>query len=156
MKVEDLKKYKNSLYSSKSRDLASFERYFILICIGMLVFPMTLMNNVIKITEAEYLSLLAIGYCFVLLATFTIMYSFISSANGSDKLWKIVDNFIDYNMLYDNDSDLLDSQVKHIKTQTNSELCITKRRLKNMRHVAVLCLFTGITQFVVFVFFNLN
>lgn len=155
MKVEDLKIYKDSLYSSLSRDLDAFEKNFILISSGMLAFSITFIKDIVKINESIYLPLLFLGWLLILLAVGLMMFTFLSSVNGSNSLWKIVDDYIVQNKLYDKTRDLTPSQDEFIKEATNEELYRIKNRLKTLRKAAIWCFLFGVLFFGSFVSINI-
>lgn len=155
MKVEELKNYKNSLYSSLSRDLDSFEKNFILISSGMLAFSVTFIKDIVKIEGAQFLPLLFLGWFLILLAVGLMMFTFLSSVNGSNSLWKIVDDYIVAEKLYDKTIDLTLAQNEFIKNATNIELYKIKSKLKKLRQAAIWCFLFGVLFFGAFVSINI-
>lgn len=156
MKVEDLKKYKDSLYGSLSRDLDAFEKNFILISSGMLAFSITFIKDIVKIEDAENLVLLFLGWLFILIADGLMMYAFLSSVRGSNKLWKIVDDFIISNDLFNNDDNLSLVQAKNIKQATNNKLYKIKKWLEILRLSAIISFVVGVFVFGLFVSINIS
>lgn len=155
MKVEDLRKYKDSLYSSLSKDLDAFEKNFILISSGMLAFSITFIKDIVKIEDADNLFLLFAGWFLILLADGLMMYAFLSSVNGSNTLWKVADDFIVANDLYDNDTDLTLNQARTIKQNINTSFYQIKNRLKYLRFIAIYSFIIGVLFFGSFVSLNI-
>jgi hypothetical protein len=155
MKVEELKNYKTGLYTSLSRDLDAFEKNFILISSGILAFSVTFIKDIVKIEQAAFLAMLFIGWSLILLSVGLMMFAFLSSVNGSNTLWKIVDDFIIANNLYDKNADLTVSQSQNIKQQTNSKLYAIKKRLRWLRQGAIWCFLSGVLSFGLFVGINI-
>ncbi|ALM47825.1 hypothetical protein AMR72_02260 [Flavobacterium psychrophilum] len=155
MKVEELKKYKDSLYTSLSRDLDAFEKNFILIASGLLAFSITFIKDIVKIEGALCLCLLFLGWLFILAAVGVMMYAFLSSVNGSNKLWKITDDFIIANTLYNPTTPLTINQATTIKNDINKEFYKIKNRLKWIRAIAVALFLIGVFSFGAFVSINL-
>lgn len=155
MKVEELKKYKTSLYTSLSNNLEAFEKNFVLLSTGMLAFSITFIKDIVKIDEATYLFVLFIGWFFILLAIGLMMYAFLSSVAGSNKLWKLVDDYIVEKQKFDSNEELSNIEALNIKKDTNTELYRIKRRLKNMRITAVSSFLLGVFLFSIFVSLNL-
>src|SRR5690242_15929499 len=94
MKVEDLKAYKSSLYSGLSKDLADFEKNFLLIAAAIFTFSLTFIKDIVKISDAQYLFVLFIAWGFSALSVGLMMYAFLYSVNTSNLLWKVVDDFL--------------------------------------------------------------
>lgn len=155
MKVEDLKKYKDGLYSSLSRDLDAFEKNFILISSGMLAFSITFIKDIVKIEGALWLPFLFIGWFLILCSIGFMMFAFLSSVNGSTSLWKIVDDYIVQEKLYDKAVDLTDTQTVFIKQATNDKFYEIKKRLKKLRNRAIWSFLIGVLCFSIFVSYNL-
>lgn len=155
MTVEELKNYKNSLYSSLSRDLDAFEKNFILISSGILAFSVTFIKDIVKIEDATFLPILFLGWLLILISIGLMMFTFLSSVNGSNELWKIVDDFIVSDKLYDKSTVLTDAQDIDIKTKTNGALFKIKEKLKNLRDKAIWSFLLGVLLFSSFVAINL-
>jgi hypothetical protein len=122
---------------------------------GILAFSISFIKDIIKIVQAEYFALLFIGWGLIIVSIGIMMYAFLKSANASDQLWKLTDDFIIDNTLYDDDDILTKSQVSEIKGKTNSFLNDSKDTLKNLRKWAVISFLAGIFSFSFFVCINL-
>lgn len=155
MKVEELKKYKSSLYTSLSNNLEAFEKNFILLSTGILAFSVTFIKDIVKIDEAICLYILFFGWLFILVAIGLMMYAFLSSVDGTNKLWKMVDDYIVKEKKFDPEEKLDDDEALKIKTETNTELFTIKKRLKYMRKTAVGLFLFGVLLFSTFVGINL-
>ncbi len=155
MKVEELKKYKDSLYSSLSRDLEAFEKNFILITSAILAFSITFIKDIVKINEAVWLPILFIGWFLILIAVGVMMFAFLSSVNGSNELWKLTDNFLIEKKLFDSDTILIAKDALTIKTAVNKKFLKIKTKLKFLRISAIICFLLGFTFFSIFVSTNL-
>ncbi len=156
MKVKDLKNYKSNLYTSLSRDLSSFEKNFLLISGGILAFSITFIREIVEIDVAEHLILLYLSWGFFIISIGLMMYTFLKSSNASDDLWKIVDDFIITNQLYNDESDIDDNQVDTIKKEVNRTFYRNKTILKSIRFVSVFAFICGLILLGVFVAINLN
>jgi len=155
MNVKDLKDYKDNCYSALSRDLTEFEKNFLLVSGGILTFSITLIKDIIKIANAQYLILLFIGWGLIIISIWIMMHAFLKSANASDTLWNITDDFIDKNLLYKNETDLTDDQCKEIKGKIGPFLNASKMSLKRSRNLAVNVFVAGVFIFASFVCINL-
>lgn len=155
MKAEELKKYKDNLYSSLSRDLDAFEKNFILISTGILAFSITFLKEIVKIDEATWLPLLFIGWLLLLISVGLMMLTFLSSVNGNNHLWKLVDTFLIDKRKFDNTDELTEDEVIEIKSKINEAFFEIKNRLKTIRSLAVLAFIIGFSFFSFFVGHNL-
>jgi hypothetical protein len=155
MNVEELKKYKDNLYSALSRDLAEFEKNFILISTGILAFTITFIKDLIKIDETELIFLLIMSWILIIISIGLMMSTFIMSAKASDDLFKEVDDFIIQNSLFDNSTVLQNQQAMDIKTRVNQTFYNSKYKLRQLRMSAVICFILGIGVLSFFVYFNL-
>ncbi len=155
MDVEHLKKYKDNCYSALSRDLTEFEKNFLLVAGGLLAFSITFIKDIIKISDAQFLILLFLGWAFIITAIGIMMHAFLKSANASDQLWKITDDFIGANCLYDDKTELSDEQCQEIRGQINAILETNKQSLKKLRIVAVNVFLVGLVLFSIFIGINL-
>ena len=84
-----------------------------------------------------------------------MMHTFLKSANASDDLWKITDDFIGENCLNDDEQKLTDKQCEEIRGKLNAILEPTKIKLKKSRKRAVNSFLFGIFMFALFVCINL-
>jgi hypothetical protein len=84
-----------------------------------------------------------------------MMLSFLKSANASDKLRSIVDNFLLTNNLFDEAEKLKPEQSSSIKQQVDSVFHKSKLNLKRIRNWAVSSFLVGIFAFSTFVAINL-
>ncbi len=155
MTVSDLKKYKDSLYTSLCRDISEFEKNFLFIAGGILAFSITFIKDIIKFDSAIWIVLLFISWLLIIISIATMMYSFLKSANASDDLWKIVDDFIVSNDMYDDTIPLTDDQAKQVKGNINTAFFPHKKALRNQRWWAVGFFIGGILLFSVFISINL-
>lgn len=155
MKVEELKKYKDGLYTSLSRDLDAFEKNFILISSGVLAFSITFIKEIVKIEDAIDLPILFFGWLLILVSVGSMMFAFLSSVNGSNQLWKIVDDYIISNKLFTPEFVLSEAQSEAIKISTNAKLYEIKNRLRNLRRFSIWTFLFGVTLFSFFVGINL-
>jgi hypothetical protein len=156
MTVSDLKKYKDNLYTSLSRDLSEFEKNFLLISGGILAFSITFIKEIVKIDEASCLILLYISWGFIILSIGLMMFAFLKSSIASDELWSIVDDFIISNQLYKDDDILNDNQVNIIKHDVNVVFYRNKKKLKIFRFISVASFIVGITFLAIYVSVNLS
>jgi len=154
MNIEELKKYKDALNTSLSRDLEAFEKNFILIASGMLAFSITFIKDIVKIESACWIWLLFGGWFLILSAIGIMMFTFLSSVNSSNKLWKITDDFIVNNNLYN--VVVPQNLIPGFKTSVNNEFYKAKKRLKRMRACAVILFLGGVLSFSLFVGINLS
>jgi hypothetical protein len=155
MTVDALKKYKESCYSALSRDLTEFEKNFLFISGGILAFSITFIKDIIKVSEANLIFFLFLSWALIIASIGIMMHTFLKSASASDQLWKIVDNFINENDLYDDSKELSTDQCKKIKAEINDLLHPCKSNLKNLRNWAVNFFLAGIVFFSAFVSYNL-
>jgi hypothetical protein len=155
MKVEELKKHKDGLYTSLSRDLDAFEKNFILIASGLLAFSITFIKDIVKIETADLILFLFGGWLLILAAIGVMMFAFLSSVNGSNELWKTTDEYIIANNLYKADEVLDATKVAAFKTIINPVFYKIKKRLKRMRAWAVGLFIGGVLLFAAFVSINL-
>ena len=155
MNVKHLKEYKDSCYSALSRDLTEFEKNFLLVAGAILAFSITFIKDIIKISEAQYLFLLFVGWGFIIISIGLMMHAFLKSANDSEELWKIADDYIIENNFFNDEKTLNDDECKDIKGKINTILSPSKKNLKNIRKDAVLCFLIGVVSFSIFVGINL-
>ncbi len=156
MTVSDLKKYKDNLYSSLSRDLSEFEKNFLLISGGILAFSITFIKEIVSIDEASCLILLYISWGLIIVAIGLMMITFLKSSVASDKLWSAVDNFIITNKLYKDEDVLETEQVDTVKKDINSIFYKSKNQLKRIRFISVASFIVGVTFLSVYVSINLT
>jgi hypothetical protein len=86
MKVGDIQKYKENLYSALSRDLSEFEKNFLLIAAGLLTFSITFIEQIVTLETAEFLFLLFLSWFLIALAIGLMMFTFLQSAYACDKI----------------------------------------------------------------------
>lgn len=154
MKVEELKNYKDHLYNCLSRDLSDFEKNFILISSGILTFTITFLRDLLKQGSSDCKSLLILAWILIIISIGVMMFTFLYSAKASDRLSKIVDDFMIQNMLFDSQTKLSDDQIKEIKEKTNKKFNASKRSLFNLRIIAIVLFMLGVTLLTFFVFLN--
>lgn len=156
MTVEDLRKYKENLYSALSRDLSDFEKNFILISSAILAFTITFLKDIVNIDETIFISFLLFSWIIITISIGLMMLTFILSAKASDELFKQVDDFIIENSLFKNDQELENTQVLAIKKVVNDSYYKSKKNLRLLRLSAVACFLIGIIFLSVFVYINLS
>jgi len=156
MTVSDLKKYKDNLYSSLSRDLSEFEKNFLLISGGILAFSITFIKEIVSIDKANFLILLYISWGLIITAIGLMMITFLKSAGASDKLWSAVDNFIITNKLYKDEDVLETEQVDKVKKDINNIFYENKKHLKIIRYISVASFIAGVTFLAIYVSINLT
>jgi hypothetical protein len=156
MTVLDLKKYKDSLYTSLSRDLSEFEKNFLLISGGILTFSISFIKEIVKIDQALYLPMLYISWGFIIISIALMMYTFLKSSIASDELWTTVDDFIISNRLYKDEVELTDDQVDRIKNAVNSSFYSIKKTLRILRYFSVASFIVGIIFLAIYVSINLT
>lgn len=155
MKVKELKEYKNNLYVSLSRELADFEKNFLLISGAVFSFSITFLNDVVKLQGANVLWILFISWGCIIFSIFIMMWTFLYSANSSDKLNKKVHIFMEKNELFDDDRTLTIEQTTELRNKLNKIFYKRKSKLQKMRYVAVGFFMIGLTALSVFVSCNL-
>lgn len=155
MTVADLKKYKDSLYSSLCRDLSEFEKNFLFISTGLLAFTITFIKDIIDIEISKSLWLLFTSWVFIIIAIALMMTTLLRSVNGSDRLWFKVDEFILANEMHLDTIELTKEQFIAIKAETNKIFTESKKTLKGFRYSAVTTFLCGVVCLSVFVSLNL-
>lgn len=155
MLVSELKKYKETLYSSLSRDLSEFEKNFLLISSGVLAFSITFIKEIVKIEDAHLLAWLFWSWGLIIASIGVMMFTFLQSSSSCDKLWSITDKFIITNKLYDDTTALTDDQVDIIKKEINSAFYRSKLLLRSLRYVSIGFFILGISSLSIFVSINL-
>ena len=155
MLVSDLKNYKDSLYAAFSRDISEFEKNFLLISGGILAFSITFIKEIIKIEQATSLLLLFLGWAFIIVAIGLMMFTFLRSAVYCDNLWKVTDDFLTTNQLYDETTALTVLQIDFITKQINTLFYESKLFLRRLRYGAVSFFLLGLILFSSFVGTNL-
>jgi hypothetical protein len=156
MTVIDLKKYKDNLYSSLSRDLSEFEKNFMLISGGILAFTITFIKEIVKIEQANFLVLLYISWGFIIISIGIMMFTFLKSSLASDKLWSVVDDFIISNKLFNDDDVLSSDNVNTIKTSINKVFYHNKKVLRVLRFASVSSFILGVISLALYVSINLT
>ncbi|MGV8131391.1 MAG: hypothetical protein ACP5N7_04815 [Candidatus Pacearchaeota archaeon] len=129
MNIEELKKYKDNLYASLSRDIGEFEKNFLFISSGLLAFSITFIKDIIKLDEATWMKLLFLSWSLVIISIAVMMYSFLYSANASNRLWKIVNDFIVRKELYNKDDTYIIEDAKEIKEDIDTEFLPIKKTI---------------------------
>jgi hypothetical protein len=156
MKVSSAKKYKDSLYAALSRDLADFEKNFLLIAAGVLTFSITFIKDIVNVTEAEGLFFLFLGWFGFTLSVGLLMFTFLRSAYASDEISLKVEAKLQEFGKMEDDEDLDDSQTSDIKTAARAILLKSKGQLKGLRYGAIAAFLIGFLAFGGFVAFNLS
>lgn len=155
MKVEDLKKHKDNLYSSLSRDLSEFEKNFLLVSSGILAFSITFINEIVKVENADCISFLFLSWFFIILSIGLMMYTFLHSASSCDQLWKITDDFIINNNLFDETQVLNSDLATSFKNTINYTYYRSKKHLRILRYLAISLFIIGISCLAIFVSINI-
>jgi hypothetical protein len=156
MNVEELKKYKENLYTSLCRDLSEFEKNFILVSTGVLAFTITFIKDIVKIDESSYLFLLLMSWILIIASIGLMMFTFLRSAKGSDDLSHTVDKFIVKYTLYDNATVLNGAQLAEIKTSIDKTFSGCKIVLRNSRYGSIWLFILGVSVLAAFVYLNLS
>lgn len=155
MKVGEFKKYKDSLYGALSRDLTEFEKNFLLVSGGVFAFSITFIKDIIKVETTQYLSLLFLGWAFIIISLALMMITFLKSASACDKLWLRVDCFMNDNQLFKDDTDVETEKIVEIKRDLSEILLKSKKSLKKTRNTAVASFIIGLIFFAFFIAVNL-
>lgn len=154
MKVEELKIYKDHLYNGLSRDLSDFEKNFILISSGILTFTITFLRDLLTHGGSNCKAFLILAWILIILSIGVMMFTFLYSAKASDKLSKIVDDFMLNHSLFDAEIVLNEMQTREIKEKTNKSFSASKQTLFNLRIFAIVFFMVGILLLTFFVFLN--
>jgi len=155
MKVAVAKKYKDSLYEALSRDLAEFEKNFLLIAAGVLTFSITFIKDIVNIDKATLLATLFIGWLGFTIAVGLIMVTFLQSAYASDEISLMIENYLQQYGKLNEDDELDEKQSQEIRLQTRQVLIDRKASLKGLRQLAIACFLVGFASFGFFVAYNL-
>jgi hypothetical protein len=156
MTVLELKNYKQSLYTSLSRDLSEFEKNFLLISGGILAFSITFIKEIVEIDKALFLEFLYLSWGLIIISIALMMLTFLKSSNASDKLWLVVDDFLVSNSLFKDETILNDPDAKIIKTSVNTVFHKNKIALKRLRFLAVITFIFGVAFLAFYVSINLS
>lgn len=156
MTVGDLVKYKDTCYSALSRDLTEFEKNFLLIATGMLAFTITFIKDIIRIDRASWLELLFCSWFSIILSIALMMWAFLKSANSSNDLSKVVNDYQVKNKLYKQAELISEELWFQIKAAVDRKLDGYKISLKIIRNSAVVFFLLGITSLSIFVAHNIN
>ena len=156
MTVLDLKNYKQSLYTSLSRDLSEFEKNFLLISGGILAFSITFIKEIVEIDKALFLEFLYLSWGLIIISIALMMLTFLKSSNASDKLWLVVDDFLVSNSLFKDETILEEPVAKSIKTSVNTVFHKNKIALKKLRYSAVINFIFGVAFLAFYVSLNLS
>ncbi len=155
MKVKQLKEYKDKLNDAASRDLAEFEKNFLLIASGLLAFSVSFIKDIIHLNEAEILLVLFISWFFLIVSIGSMMYAFIQSSNYSDLIWAKADKFLLKINKIDNDDDLSEQEALEIKKKMNRILSDSKKKLKKIRYTSIYLFLIGLLSLCCFIGYNL-
>lgn len=156
MKVSSAKKYKDGLYAALSRDLADFEKNFLLIAAGVLTFSITFIKDIVNVTVAEGLFFLFVGWFGFTLAIGLLMITFLRSAYASDEISLKVETKLQEFGKTEDEDELDDSQTSDIKTAARQILLKSKAQLKTLRYCAIAAFLGGFLSFGGFVAYNLS
>ena len=155
MKVSVITQYKAKLYESLSKELSDFEKNFLLISGAVLTFSLTFIKDIINIQSASCLCLLLLSWILMIVSIAMMMYSFLYSAKSSNKLWKNSDDFINNNNLFNEDTDLTESQVLQYKQDRLLIFNESISFLSCLRNWAVVFFIISISSLSCFVSINL-
>jgi hypothetical protein len=156
MKVSDIKKYKESLYAALSRDLADFEKNFLLIAAGVLTFSITFIKDIVNISEARCLALLFFAWGGFALAVGLMMFTLIQSAYASDEISFAIEDYIQKKDKWEADDDLDAGQTREIRILAEKIFRKRKCWLKVLRYAAIAVFLIGFACFGYFVADNLS
>lgn len=155
MTVKELKEYKCKLYDSLSRELADFERNFLIISGAVFSFTISLLNEVVNLKDAQMLYLLFICWGCLIFSIAIIMFTFLYSANSSDALNKKVNDLMLKYRLFDDNLSLKPNQELEYKKDSYELFYRYKKILRYMRYIAVSVFIIGIVFLSLFVGYNL-
>ena len=156
MTVEEIRKYRTSLHATFTANTESFEKNSLFLSTGLLAFSITFIKDIVKIETAEYISLLFVAWSLIIISIALMIIYFLSSAKGSDELWKIVDDALTDNRLYDSTTIVTTAFAHNLKTKTNNKLFDLKKKSRCMRNWSLWSFFSGVVVFAFFVSWNLN
>jgi hypothetical protein len=154
MTADDIKKYKDSLYTALSRDLSDFEKNFLLIAAGILTFSVTFIKDIVSISDATVLFLLFAAWLMMAVAVGLMMFTFINSAYASDDILNSIDDFITNNVI--DISNIPADKEKQLKSETQLLYRKRKKDLRCLRIWAIISFLVGIILFGSFVAINLS
>lgn len=155
MSVKELKEYKSRLYGSLSRDLAEFEKNFLLVSVGLLAFSITFIKDIVKIETAVLLPLLTASWTCIGLAIGLLLFSFMRSVEASNAIWYAIDDFQHSHNLYVESQLLTTGQTLALRKQTADLFRKSKEGLQKMRYWAIRSFLAGIGIFFFFISINL-
>jgi len=156
MNVGDLKAYKTELYTALSRDLAEFEKNFLLLSTGIFAFTISFIKDIVKIETAINLCSLYTSWVFLALAIGLMMFTFVLSANASDEITKTINQFQITHQIFDNAAIVPDAQVPTIKQDTYVIWNRAKKRLRVTRYGAIVFFIAGILFLIFYVSSNIT
>ena len=156
MTVKELKEYKNSLYTSHSKNLFEFEKNFLWISIAILTFTITFIREIVTIESAVCIILLYFSWAFLIISIGFMMFAFFKSSLASDELWKLVDEYLLDNELFKDEKELSDSQNIDVKSKVNKVFYTNKKKLKKYRFISIYAFLIGITILSIYVSANIS
>ncbi len=155
MSVKELKEYKTRLYGSLSRDLAEFEKNFLLVSVGLLAFSITFIKDIVTIETAVLLPMLTLSWTCIGLAIGLMLFSFMRSVEASNTIWYAIDDFQHTHNLYVETQLLTTEQTLALRKETADLFRESKAALKKMRYWAINSFLAGIAVFFFFISINL-
>jgi hypothetical protein len=155
MKVLKLNNYKDSLYTALSRDIAAFEKNFLLISGGLLAFSITFIKEVVRIDHSILLGFLFTSWALIILSIGIMMFTYLVSYNASNRISERADAFLMEENLFDDEKDLTEVQSRQIKNDLIKILYSNKKILKCLRTLAVIFFLIGLCSLSIFVSFNI-
>lgn len=155
MTVDEIRKYRTSLHSTFTVNTESFEKNSVLLSTGLLAFSITFIKDIVKIETAEMIWLLFASWTLIIISIGIMIYYFLSSATGSDEIWKMVDDSLTQNKLYDSSAIVTEAFAHDLKIRTNEKLYKLKKRNRRMRRASLWIFLLGVMVFAIFVSWNL-
>jgi len=155
MTIEELSKYRNSLYESLSKELSSFEQNFLLVSGATFTFSITFIKDIVKISDSISLPVLFLSWLLIGSSVAIMMYTYLKIVNVDNELASIVNDFMKNKGLFASGATLHEQDAIQIKNDTDSLVFNSKRVLKKLRFSAVTCFLIGILCFSFFISVNL-
>lgn len=155
MTVEEIRKYRGSIYATFTANTESFEKNSVFLSTGLLAFSITFIKDIVKIETAEFLWLLFVSWGLIILSIGIMIWYFLASATGSDELWKIVDDSLTDNKLYDSATIVSEEYAHDLKLKTNKKLYDLKKSSRLKRKLSLWIFLAGVLTFAIFVSWNL-
>lgn len=144
MKVKDLQESRTKLYGSLSRDIADFEKNFLLISSGLLAFSITFIKDIIKPDVSKFILILYSSWLAIIIAISLILYAFYYSYSASNNIMRTIIDFQKNNNLYNPDADIPQNLETIIRDTVNTLNKGAVDTLKKMRASAMIALVLGL------------